>query len=101
MRCAAWAASFSQPAFSGTLALQPLARARVHSNECNTCGTAVAACLNSQPYSPSPHAQVRCGGAPVTRLALTRDECTLFAATADGCLHVFDVRDRDAARFLT
>lgn len=44
---------------------------------------------------------MRCGGAPVTRLALTRDECTLFAATADGCLHVFDVRDRDAARFLT
>lgn len=46
-------------------------------------------------------AQVRCGGAPVTRLTLTRDESTLFAATANGCLHVFDVRDRDAARFLT
>ncbi|PRW57644.1 Cilia- and flagella-associated 57 [Chlorella sorokiniana] len=52
------------------------------------------------PLTPDFHA-VRCGGAPVTRLALTRDESTLFAATADGCLHVLDVRDRDAARFLT
>lgn len=43
---------------------------------------------------------VRCSHAPVTCLAATRDEATLFAAAADGCLLVCDVRDRDAARFL-
>ena len=54
------------------------------------------------PLGPACECQVlRCGGAPITRLAATRDEATLFAATADGCLFVFDVKDRDAARFLT
>ena len=47
------------------------------------------------------HQAARCGRAPVTRLAVTRDESTLFAATADGCLFVFDIKDRDAARLAT
>ena len=42
-------------------------------------------------------AAARCGSAAVTRIALIHDESTLFAATADGCLLVFDVKDRDAA----
>lgn len=46
------------------------------------------------------YAGLRCGLAAVTRLAATRDESLLFAATADGCLWALDVRDRDAARFL-
>ena len=42
-------------------------------------------------------AAARCSSAAVTRIALTRDETTLFATTADGGLLVFDVKDRDAA----
>jgi hypothetical protein len=54
------------------------------------------------PLGPSSEPQaLRCSSSPVTRLAASRDEATLFAATADGCLFVFDVRDRDAARLLT
>lgn len=48
------------------------------------------------PLTPECQA-VRCSMAPVTRLAASRDESVLFAATADGALFVFDVRDRDAA----
>ena len=48
------------------------------------------------------HQTARCGQAPVTRLAATRVVGTLFAATTDGCLFVFDIRDREAAaRFVT
>ena len=52
------------------------------------------------PLTPE-HQAVRCGLAPITRLAASRDETTLFAATAEGALFVFDVKDRDAARLLT
>lgn len=48
------------------------------------------------PLTPECQA-VRCGAAPVTRLAASRGEGVLFAATADGALFVFDVKDRDAA----
>lgn len=43
---------------------------------------------------------LRCSASAVTRLAVSRDEATLFAATADGCLFVFDVRDQDSTRLL-
>ena len=50
---------------------------------------------------PPPGPQVRCGGAAISRLAASPDDALLFAATADGCLFVFDVRDRDAGRLAT
>lgn len=54
------------------------------------------------PLAPgAEHQALRCGTAPITRLAATRDETLLFAATADGCLLALDVRDRDVGRFLT
>jgi len=52
------------------------------------------------PLSPEFQA-VRCSLTAVTRLATTRDESVLFAATGDGALFVYDVKDRDAARILT
>ena len=54
------------------------------------------------PLAPgAEHQALRCGAAPISRLAATRDESLLFAATADGCLLALDVKDRDAGRFLT
>lgn len=53
------------------------------------------------PLTPESDCQaLRCGPSPVTRLAATRDDSMLFAATADGGLLVLDVKDRDAGRFL-
>lgn len=41
------------------------------------------------------HQAQRCGlGPAVARIAVTHDESLLFAATRDGCVWVYDVRDR-------
>ena len=41
---------------------------------------------------------LRCAGGGITRLRLSYDDSVLFAAAADGCFLVFDVRDRDPTR---
>lgn len=42
----------------------------------------------------------RCGSGAVTCIAATHDELLLFAATAEGCVFVFDVKDRDPSRIV-
>ncbi len=50
----------------------------------------------------APHAgeqqDLRCAAGCITRLQLSHDDGMLVAAAADGCLLVFDVRDRDVTR---
>ena len=41
---------------------------------------------------------LRCAAGSITRLQLSHDDSMLFAAAADGCFFVFDVRDRDTTR---
>jgi hypothetical protein len=41
---------------------------------------------------------LRCASGGITRLRLSHDDSVLFAAAADGCFLVFDVRDRDTTR---
>ena len=41
---------------------------------------------------------LRCAAGCITRLQLSHDDGMLVAAAADGCLLVFDVRDRDVTR---
>eukprot|EP00887_Chlorella_sp_A99_P007960 scaffold12.g7960.t1 len=50
------------------------------------------------PLGESEFTSARCGGGAVTRLAASADEALLFAATSEGCVFVFDVKDRDPAR---
>lgn len=37
----------------------------------------------------------------VTRLRLSADDMSLYAASADGAIFVFDIRDRDPLRAIT
>jgi len=41
---------------------------------------------------------LRCAAGCITRLQLSHDDGMLVAAATDGCLLVFDVRDRDITR---
>lgn len=42
--------------------------------------------------------ELRCASAPITRLALSADDDTLFVGAADGSTFVMTVKDRDPAR---
>jgi hypothetical protein len=45
--------------------------------------------------------QVRACSGAITRLRMGADDASLFATSADGCLWVYDIRDRDPTRALT
>ena len=52
------------------------------------------ASIECQSVRAGPHG----GGAAVTRLAASADEALLFAGTAEGCVLVYDIKDRDPGR---
>ena len=45
--------------------------------------------------------QVRACSGAITRLRLGADNVSLLATSADGCLWVYDIRDRDPTRVIT
>jgi hypothetical protein len=46
------------------------------------------------PLSPADCQVQRCGRGPISRISVNFDETLLFAATHDGSIFVYDVKDR-------